>query len=40
MEIGKHTYSESILTLGVQGALRQIDWDSTKFLKRKGLYEW
>ncbi len=35
---GKHVYSESIFSVGVQKAFSQITWESQKFLKRGGLY--
>lgn len=35
---GSHTYSDEILTIGVQKALEQIDVDVQKFIERKGKY--
>eukprot|EP01026_Neomeris_dumetosa_P002282 TRINITY_DN10610_c0_g1_i6.p3 TRINITY_DN10610_c0_g1~~TRINITY_DN10610_c0_g1_i6.p3 ORF type:complete len:318 (-),score=8.86 TRINITY_DN10610_c0_g1_i6:396-1313(-) len=37
---GFHQYSQPITEVGVEAALRQIVWDTQKFIKRDGLYEW
>lgn len=37
---GFHTYSEPILKVGVENALRQIHFDFSKFKKRGGIYNW
>ena len=37
---GKHTYSSPILEVGVQEALKQVDYDYELFIKRGGLYDW
>ena len=37
--LGKHTYSDPILTVGVERALRQIQVYPDRFLERGGLYE-
>lgn len=37
---GSHTYSEEILNVGIQRALRQVEISNKVFLKRKGLYDW
>ena len=37
---GRHTYSRSILGVGVGEALKDVSVDSQKFLLRNGLYSW
>lgn len=37
---GGHTYSRSIIEVGVDEALRQVSVDPAKFLSRSGLYDW
>ena len=37
---GVHTYSRSIIEVGVEGAFREVSVDSQKFLSRDGLYDW
>ncbi len=37
---GKHTYSNSIIQVGVEKALSQINFDYELFLRRGGMYEW
>ncbi len=37
---GYHTYSQSILEVGVDEALKDVSVDSRKFLSRNGLYSW
>ena len=37
---GAHTYSRSIIDVGVDEALRDVSVDSGKFLSRDGLYDW
>ena len=37
---GIHVYTESLLQIGVFGAIKQVGWDTKGFLKRKGLYDW
>ena len=37
---GPHTYSRSIIEVGVDEALKDVSVDSVKFLSRKGLYDW
>ncbi len=37
---GRHTYSDSILEVGVDRALKEVSVDSHKFLLRDGLYDW
>ena len=37
---GEHVYTDSLLDVGVWEAVRQVGWDVTGFLARKGLYEW
>ena len=37
---GSHTYSEEVLNVGIQRALRQVEISNKVFLKRKGLYDW
>ena len=37
---GRHTYSRSILGVGVGEALKDVSVDSQKFLLRNGLYNW
>jgi radical S-adenosyl methionine domain-containing protein 2 len=37
---GEHVYTESILDVGVWGAVRQVGWDVEGFLARGGLYRW
>ena len=36
---GSHTYSRSIVEVGVDEALKDVSVDSEKFLSRKGLYD-
>lgn len=36
----QHKYSESILECGIHEALKQVNYDSEKFLLRGGVYEW
>ena len=37
---GAHTYSRSIIDVGVEEALKDVSVDAGKFLARSGLYEW
>ncbi len=37
---GVHTYSQPILEVGVEEALREVSVDADKFLSRSGLYAW
>jgi radical S-adenosyl methionine domain-containing protein 2 len=37
---GKHTYSAPILEVGVDEALKQVNFDHDLFIKRGGLYNW
>ena len=37
---GFHTYSRSILEVGVEQALKEVSVDAGKFLSRSGLYAW
>ena len=37
---GTHNYSKPILEVGVQQAIKTVDYDFNKFLKRGGLYNW
>ena len=37
---GGHTYSRSIIEVGVEEALRDVSTDPEKFLSRNGLYDW
>ncbi|MFQ5977348.1 MAG: viperin family antiviral radical SAM protein [Candidatus Heimdallarchaeota archaeon] len=37
---GRLVYSQSILEIPVIDALNQVGWDSSRFLRRKGLYDW
>lgn len=34
------TKSESILSVGVQKAMKQVVWDQESFLHRGGIYDW
>lgn len=36
----RHTYSKSILEIGVRKAIDEVGWDYEKFLKRGGYYNW
>lgn len=38
--VGRHTYSPSVLEVGVDRALSEVSVDSQKFLSRNGLYDW
>ncbi|MCY4652982.1 MAG: viperin family antiviral radical SAM protein [Dehalococcoidia bacterium] len=38
--VGRHTYSQSVLEVGVDRALSEVSVDSQKFLSRNGLYDW
>lgn len=40
LDKGKGTKSESILDVGVQKALRQVEWDEQAFVERGGMYDW
>lgn len=35
---GSYTYSSSILEVGLESALSEIQFDQKKFLERKGMY--
>ena len=37
---GTHTYSRSIIEVGVDEALKEVSIDADKFLARNGLYDW
>jgi len=37
---GKHRYSQPILEVGRQNALKEMDYDKEKFEERGGLYDW
>ena len=37
---GCHTYSKSILDIGIEEALKMVDINSEKFKKRGGIYNW
>lgn len=37
---GMHTYSRSIIEVGVEKALKEVSIDADKFLSRNGLYDW
>ena len=37
---GVHTYSRSIIEVGVEEAFREVSVDTRKFLSRDGLYDW
>ncbi len=37
---GEYTLSDSILTVGVKNALRQVGWDPSKFVRRGGIFDW
>lgn len=37
---GSHTYSKSILEVGVDAAMKEVSINYSKFLKRGGLYKW
>ncbi len=37
---GEHVYTESLLDVGVWEAVRQVDWDVSGFLGRRGVYAW
>jgi len=37
---GRHEYGPSIFDVGVESAIRQVGWDTEKFARRGGLYEW
>lgn len=37
---GCHHYSQPILEVGVENALKQVDYDFQKFASRGGLYDW
>ncbi len=37
---GAHTYSRSIVEVGVEAAFRDVSVDSRKFISRDGLYDW
>lgn len=37
---GRHTYSEPILSVGVEKAVQQITFDADRFLQRGGNYTW
>ena len=39
-EKGKHNYSKPILEVGIQEALKTINYDYSKFLNRGGIYNW
>ena len=37
---GHQAYSESVLDVGVEEAVRQIDWSPESFNNRGGSYDW
>ena len=37
---GTHNYSKPILEVGIQEALKTMNYDSNKFLNRGGIYNW
>lgn len=37
---GKHNYSSSILEVGAEAAIKQVNYDFHKFILRGGLYDW
>jgi len=37
---GGHVYTESLLSVGVWEALRQVEWDVAGFMSRSGIYDW
>ena len=37
---GSHTYTDSILDVGMDEALVQLGWDIEGFIARQGIYEW
>lgn len=37
---GKHTYSDSILNIGIENALKQVSTSVELFIERKGFYNW
>jgi radical S-adenosyl methionine domain-containing protein 2 len=37
---GAHSYTKSVLDVGVWEAVRQVGWDTEGFLARNGLYDW
>lgn len=39
-ELGVHNYSKPILQVGVEDALKFVNYDYSKFIKRKGIYDW
>ena len=37
---GRHVYSEPVLKVGVEKAVRQVDWSPEGFIERGGSYDW
>ena len=37
---GSHSYTDSILDVGMDAALVQLGWDIEGFIARQGIYEW
>lgn len=37
---GFHSYSNSIVVVGIENAFQEMNYDYTKFVKRKGIYNW
>ena len=37
---GRHTYSKSIIEVGVEKALKEVFVDAERFLRRDGIYDW
>lgn len=39
-ELGVHNYSKPILEIGVEDALKSVNYDVSKFIMRRGIYNW